>query len=410
MDIPTRYIIPRTAYLTPSKGAVPETALPPGVVAHDSFETLWLPLSGTPDRQAFRIQAKELVFIAGAQYHYRPNTTLYLQCKRAIFLPHPTQPGPSVPVVFHLPGADATQNPPAKPELANKGVDARIEIEEGRPVWYSPKVPRFKEGSGRGAGAGAAGAAGATGARGADAGSLILRADEIDTSRLAAGSEERTFFVARCGGGRGGRGGPGGDGGDGGWGLSSSYDNETTYRMSEDLRAAFEGHHFDNVSRCPLPRDREYATLVQSTFLGGPGGAPGTPGAGGFGGDGGRLEVQCKDDRARARFAVYSTIGIPGDNGPPGAPGATGACGDSKLMTCLKSTVQSDYMSIFTYLCGILGHEHNDLMRQWAGYVGKGEQPPSRPTAGYNPLDEVAARRAAGQRDPLSSPDVVLGI
>ncbi|KAF5647992.1 hypothetical protein F52700_1206 [Fusarium sp. NRRL 52700] len=394
-NIPTIHINIPSCYLKPAGSVEPQ--LPDGTFSYDAQEDYWKPLSNDPRRQEFRIQGKnEFVFIAGAQYTYKPNTSLHIKCKKATFLPHPTDPSQKS-VVVRMPGADAEQNLLAKAEDGKSGTGAKYRLEWPEEVAWPDEVAAWKEfinviTSADAATWGGNGMDGATGSQGADAGNLTIEADSYDMSALP---DDRVFFVADCTGGRGQQGGDGGDGGSGG----------------DSVVAA--GTSFSEIQ-----------AWGASYMYGAKGGDGGRQGAGGYGGSGGLFTINLPKELAggsklTARFGVQSNVGTPGAAGAAGKPGPGGGYGEWRMFKYAfngwsLSKFPMNNISKENIMAELRSKLELDLssddVKRWATwfitdtetYAVNGDIP--------KPLDEeeIQYQRAhAGQHEPETSPNIV---
>ncbi|KAF5692006.1 hypothetical protein FCIRC_192 [Fusarium circinatum] len=395
-DITTIRINIRSCYLQPAGSIVPD--LPDGTMSYDAQEDHWEPSPTDPKRQEFRIQGKdEFVFIAGAQYTYKPNTSLHIKCKTARFVPHPVDPNQKT-VIVRMPGADAEENLLVKPGEGKRGTAASFPLESSNIVVISATE-------------GGVGADGATGSQGTDAGSLTIEADKYDTSAL---TEDNVFFIADCTGGKGQQGGEGGDGGGGGGGKGVDAAGEPEGQLADKISQKLKSEGPWGPYMMNILSDSEYRELISKGFLGAKGGTAGKQGAGGYGGSGGHFTVNLPkesagDDRLQARFGVQSNVGTPGTPGAAGKPGPGGPHGDLwlfKLPTkyTSKDKLIGDLSSEFHYML------ESDAGNKWSEYLTNGTEP--SPLNGDAAIalneQEIQSRRAdAGQYEPTTSPNVV---
>lgn len=399
-----------SCYLKPAGSIEPQ--LPDGTFSFDAQEDHWKPSRNDPKRQEFRIQCKnEIVFIAGAQYTYRPNTSLYIKCKKATFIPHPTDSSQKT-VMVRMPGADAEQNLPAKGGDGKSGTTASVQL---GPLPEGSKLP-IALGSWEnvlevtnGATEGGAGADGATGSQGADAGSLTMEADSYDTSAL---TEDTLFFITDCTGGRGQQGGDGGDGGGGGKGVDTAGERWDSLGHTITLTLKFQGPWI--VWPWKIKSSPQYQELIDKGFLGAKGGPAGQQGIGGYGGSGGRFTVNLPkdsagDDRLKARFGVYSSVGTPGTTGTAGKPGPGGRCGDMWLFK-YPTWFTSNHSLMDWLTFKFLFDFSSDAGKKWVEYIVSGTEPSPVNGDAAKPLggQDVQDRRVrARQHTPTTSPKVV---
>lgn len=142
-DIHTIHINIPSCYLQPAGSVVPE--LPERTLSYDALEDHWKPSPTDPKRQEFRIQGKdEFVFIAGAHYTYKANTSLHIKCKKATFMPHPTDPNQKT-VMVSMPGADAEQNLITKAGEGKPGTTASFPLEQSNIVYSSRQRHRGRD-------------------------------------------------------------------------------------------------------------------------------------------------------------------------------------------------------------------------------------------------------------------------
>ncbi|CZR48171.1 uncharacterized protein FPRO_12781 [Fusarium proliferatum ET1] len=389
-DIPIIHINLPSCYLKPAGSVEPQ--LPDGTFSCDAQENFWKPLPNDPKRQEFRIQGKnELVFIAGAQYTYKPNTSLHIKCKKATFMPHPTDASHKT-VMVRMPGANAEQNLPVKAKEGKSGTEAKYRFDgfgEAVTLDRFPKVISSIDEATRGGD----GMDGAIGFQGADAGSLIIEADSYDTSALP---DDKVFFIADCTGGRGQQGGDGGDGGSGGDGAVTAG----TYSGELQTGWGFSG------------------------ICGAKGGDGGRQGAGGYGGSGGQFTINLPKestgyDKLKARFGVESNTGTSGTTGAAGKPGSGGGYGEWRQLKCsgtecsmskfLMNGIPKDQLMAELRSKLELDWSSEQLNRCATSYISRTE---SFSVSGNAPkaLDEkeIQNRRAeAGQYPPTTSSTVV---
>ncbi|KAF5531685.1 hypothetical protein FMEXI_12831 [Fusarium mexicanum] len=389
-DIYTIHVNLPSCYLKPAGSVKPQ--LPDGTFSFDAQEDHWKSSPHDPKRQEFRILGKnEFVFIAGAQYTYKPNTSLHIKCKKATFMPHPTDPSQKS-VIVRMPGADAEQNLLAKAEEGKSGFDAKYRLESsGEAFTWNRFIDVVN--SADYATKGGDGMGGAIGSRGEDAGSLTIEADSYDTSALP---DDNVFFIADCTGGRGQQGGDGGDGGSGGHGSIVAGINHGDRREDRSLRGRY----------------------------GAKGGDGGRQGAGGYGGSGGKFTINLRkesagDDKLKARFGVQSNVGAPGTAGATGNPGPGGGCGECWMFKCAPNQssmvkfpmngISKDNLMAELRSKLELDWSSEDV-NQWAtGYISQtelysvnGDVPKALDE------EEIQSQRAhAGQRTPTTSSTVV---
>ncbi|RBA19811.1 hypothetical protein FPRO05_09111 [Fusarium proliferatum] len=394
-----------SCYLKPAGSVEPQ--LPDGTFSFDAQEGHWKPSPNNPKRQEFRIQCKnEIVFIAGAQYTYRPNTSLHVKCKKATFMPHPTDSSQKT-VTVRMPGTDAEHNLLAKGEEGKSGKAASIQIPSagGISPWVISHEAIYS------ATEGGAGADGTTGAQGADAGSLTIEADSYDTSAL---TDANVFFIADCTGGKGQQGGDGGDGGSGGNGL-----NDTELLQAQETSSSAmgkwptSGGHLGIASGGIKKRSVDEELIVKG-FLGAKGGTAGRQGAGGYGGSGGQLIVNlpkesARDDKLKTIFGVQSNAGTPGTPGAAGKPGSGGRCGDAWLLKNVMLPTPKDNLD--SKLRSELKFDwSSDVVNKWAAWLVNRTEP--SPVSGDAAIaldeQEIQNRRVrAGQHTPATTPNVV---
>ncbi|KAK6505087.1 hypothetical protein TWF481_007009 [Arthrobotrys musiformis] len=404
-NIPTRDIIAYSAFLKPAVG--PEPKLPEGTIVADSFESLWVPPEADPERQTFRIRAKQLVFIAGTTYTYQANTNLHILCDEAVFLPNPKDPNASS-ITINLPGKNADQQPPPTPAAGANGKEATYTLMGSRGAHsggWSPVITGSVPAT-----PGLDGTQGGTGVRGADAGNLIFEAANYETSKLPT---DRPFLVVNSTGGKGGKGGAGSSGGEGGggvtgWGKLTTSLCET---LTERLRFKKQWHLYISSTAS----DAEIEDVIKRGFIGAVGGDAGRPGSGGYGGSGKGFEVRIpeeafNDKKLKGRFTLQSNIGAEGDDGPEGSPGNGGPCGTSWLFLFFKGLNDGKTEGLEEILKKNIYFDWKDnTVDQWLKYLCHGTEPPLQNGTRAYPLKDYSrthAREKAKQLPPTTSPAI----